>query len=62
MSRIPKTAEDLQYSQCRIRIMHCNEISINVFPEKELHGLSPISTFMRFIYYHDQSTYFPAAE
>ncbi len=39
--------------------MHCKEISFFIFPEKELRGLSPISTF---IYSRDRSTYFPAAE
>ncbi len=45
--------------------MHCNENPIYVFPEKELHGLSPyfhIHVSVSESYSHDRCTYFPAAE
>ncbi len=44
---------------------HCNENLIYVFPEKELHGLSPhfhIHVSVSDLYTQDRSTYFPAAE
>jgi hypothetical protein len=46
---------------------HCKEISIYIFLEKELRGLSPnfrthSCVCERFIYSHDRSTYFSAAE
>jgi hypothetical protein len=47
-------------------ILHCKEIRIHVFPEKELRGLSPYfhihGVSERSIYSHVQPTYFPAAE
>jgi hypothetical protein len=47
--------------------VHCKEISIYVFLEKELRGLSSnfqihVSVSDLYIYSHDRSTYFPAAE
>jgi hypothetical protein len=45
--------------------MHCNENPIYVFSEKEVRGRSPnfhIHVYVRDLYYHDRSTYFPAAE
>jgi hypothetical protein len=44
---------------------HCKEISIYLFPEKELHGLSPNFHFhvsVSDLYIFVWSTYFPAAE
>jgi hypothetical protein len=41
--------------------LHCKEISIYVFPEKELGGLSPnfhIHVTVSVNTFHDQSTYF----
>jgi hypothetical protein len=40
--------------------LHCQEISIYVFPDKELRGLS--SNFHVHVSVSDQFSYFPAAE
>jgi hypothetical protein len=53
-------------SSLLIERLHCKEISIFVFPEKELRGLSPnflIDVFVSDLFLsHGRSTYFPEAE
>ncbi len=59
----PGGGNSMQIPEQRI-ILHCKEISIYVFPEKELRGLSPhfqIHVSERFTYSHDRSTNFAAA-